>query len=251
MSKTLKLIFVLCLGVFLALSLGTAQAQTNYRVTPMAKSSALELNDVSVDYLADLDLVVFKQELKDMVENSLPSPKGGLDGAPVLGYVFPTTLQPEDVGFSSTEGIVALAITSHPDFDDTPLWDENEDGIYDNDGLVFHSHWVVLANDERVAGGLAVKEYKKDDSSVVMPPTHPDMQMYIDSPGHTVISNQNSLKVLVPASKINHKTDFNFDAVTAYMEVNTSDSNRPMLGVYEVYSVSSGDLSLPYVVQAQ
>jgi len=36
--------------------------------------------------------------------------------------------------------------------------------------------------------------------------------------------------------------------VTAYMEVNTSDDARPMLGVYEVYDVLSGDLSLPYGV---
>ena len=52
------------------------------------------------------------------------------------------------------------------------------------------------------------------------------------------------------AQRVNDVTDFNFDAVTAYMEVNTSDGNRPLLGVYQVYDVSSGDLSLPYSVQA-
>ena len=31
-------------------------------------------------------------------------------------------------------------------------------------------------------------------------------------------------------------------------EVNTSDASRPMLGVYHVYEVLSGDLSLPYEV---
>lgn len=252
MSKIFRLVGILCMGVIFTLAIAKvqAQSQSSYQVTPIAKTSALELSATRVNYLADLDLVVFEQQTNGTIENSL-SPVGSLDGAPVLGYVFPTTLQPEDIGFNSTEGIVALAITSHPDFDDTPLWDENSDGVYDNDGLVFHSHWVVLAEDERVAGGLAVKEYQKGDASVVMPSTHPDMPMYIDSPGYTVMSNQNSLKVLVPASRINHKTDFNFDAVTAYMEVNTSDKNRPMLGVYEVYSVSSGDLSLPYVVQRQ
>ena len=38
---------------------------------------------------------------------------------------------------------------------------------------------------------------------------------------------------------------FQYDAVTAYMQVNGSDEARPTLGVYKVYSVLSGDLSLP------
>ena len=67
---------------------------------------------------------------------SVPSATGQLDGAPVLGYVFPTNLKSTDVGFSGTDGIVALALTSHPDFDDTPLWDENYDRNYANDGII-------------------------------------------------------------------------------------------------------------------
>jgi hypothetical protein len=47
---------------------------------------------------------------------------------------------------------------------------------------------------------------------------------------------------------MNHQVEFKFDAVTAYMEVNASQPNYPMLGVYAVYSVASGDLSLPYSV---
>jgi hypothetical protein len=43
-------------------------------------------------------------------------------------------------------------------------------------------------------------------------------------------------------------TDFKFDGVTALMYVNTSDPEKPMLGVYQVFSVASGDLSLPYTV---
>jgi hypothetical protein len=105
-----------------------------------------------------------------------PTAIGKLDMAPVLAYVFPTTLKPEDVGFNPTEGIVALALTSHPDFDDSPLWDENADGKFDNDGIVWHPHWVVLVEDKRVKGGLAVKEYKPADK-VSKPTTAPDMPM--------------------------------------------------------------------------
>lgn len=216
----------------------------------LPSSSALEIQSTQVQYMQDLDLLVFEQQLAGTAGATLPQPAGQLDGAPVLGYVFPTTLSPEDVGFGGTEGIVALAITSHPDFDDTPLWDEDNDADYANDGVIWHSHWVVLTADERVPGGLSVAAFDPgDEAAVVMPPTNPGMAIYLDSPGFSVVSDQNTLRVLVPAQRVNHNIDFNFDAVTAYMEVNTSDQNRPMLGVYEVYSVRSGDLSLPYGVQ--
>src|SRR5690606_15602560 len=118
---------------------------------------------------------------------------GGMDRAPVLGYVFPTSLRSQDVGFAPTEGVVALAVTSHPDFDDTPLWDENGDGIYDNDGLAFHTHWVVLAPDDRVPGGLAVKETARIEQD--LPPTNPGMPMFMDSPGFSVVLRGNALRV--------------------------------------------------------
>ncbi|MDJ0555663.1 MAG: hypothetical protein QNJ68_14710 [Microcoleaceae cyanobacterium MO_207.B10] len=249
-KKIVRLVCVIALGLTLALST-SAKAQPQHQVTPIASSADVEISSTNVKYIKDLDLLVFEQEVKGTIGETMPTSVGKLDGAPVLGYVFPTTLSPEDVGFSKTEGVVALAVTTHPDFDDTPLWDENNDGNFENDGRIFHTHWVVLAPNSQVAGGLAVKEFQKEDASVVLPPTNPGMPMYMDSPGFQVVANNNSLKVLIPLGRVNGKKDFQFDAVTAYMEVNTSDQNRPMLGVYKVYSVSSGDLSLPYSVAQQ
>ncbi|MGB3513197.1 MAG: hypothetical protein WBA93_29085 [Microcoleaceae cyanobacterium] len=249
-KKIVRLICVIALGVTFALS-SSAKAQSQYQVTPIASSADIEISSTNVKYIKDLELLVFEQQVKGTIGETMPKSVGNLDGAPVLGYVFPTTLLSEDVGFSKTEGIVALAVTSHPDFDDTPLWDENNDSDFKNDGGIFHTHWVVLAPNDQVEGGLAVKEFRKEDSSVVLPPTNPGMPMYMDSPGFEVIADSNSLKVLIPRQRVNGKTEFKFDAVTAYMEVNTSDKNRPMLGVYQVYSVSSGDLSLPYSVAQQ
>ena len=160
-------------------------------------------------------------------------------------------MKPTDVGFNDTEGIVALALTSHPDFDDTPLWDENNDTIYDNDGIVWHPHWVVLHEDKRVGAGLSVKQFKKADETVVLPPTNPGMPMYMDSPGFPVTTNKNTITVVVPDYRMNNRIDFSYDGVAAFMKVNTSNENLPMLGVYEVFSVASGDLSLPYKVKNQ
>lgn len=224
------------------------QAQ-NLNENPNFKSSDdLKITAATASYNEDLDQIVFEIQVKGHAGESVPKPFGQLDGAPVLGYVFPTSLKSTDVGFSAVEGIVALALTSHPDFDDTPLWDENNDQKYDNDGVIWHPHWVVLTQDDRVPGGLSVKQFKKGDVSVKLPPTNPGMPMFMDSPGFPVITKGNAIRVVVPGYRMNHQTDFKFDGVAAYMQVNGSDEKRPMLGVYSVYSVASGDLSLPYSV---
>lgn len=201
-----------------------------------------------VSYNADLDLLIFEFTVEGVAGKTVPRASGSMDKAPVLAYVFPTTLKSDDVGFSETVGIVALAVTTHPDFDDSPVFDENNDGIYNNDGLTFHTHWVVLVQDERIPAKLAVKEFTHGDKNFT-PPTSPGMHMFMDSPGYSVVLKGNIGRVLVPSQRVNFKTQFNYDVVTSYLEVNTSDKSRPMLGVYQVYSVLSGNLSLPYTVK--
>lgn len=213
-----------------------------------------QITGVSVKHHPDIGATVWEIKVKGSAGKTTPTPAGQLNGAPVLGYVFPTTLRSGDVGFSQTEGIVALALTSHPDFDDTPLWDESVDGKYDNDGIIWHPHWVVLTEDKRVDGGLSVKQFTPGDAAVKLPPTNPGMPMYMDSPGYQVVTKGNLIRVIVPDYRISNKTDFSFDGVAAYMQVNTGtgghgSSDKPMLGVYKVYSVASGNLSLPYRVQ--
>lgn len=212
-------------------------------------SDDFQIKSVEVTHKQSLGIMVWDIKVSGIAGKTVPKKKGQLDGAPVLGYVFPTTLKPTDVGFNQTNGIVALALTSHPDFDDTPLWDENNDANYKNDGIVWHPHWVVLVKDKRVKGGLAVKQFKKDDKTVILPPTNPGMPMYMDSPGFPVVTKNNTIRVSVPIYRMNNKTDFSYDGVAAFMKVNTSNKNLPMLGVYDVFSVASGNLTLPYKVK--
>jgi len=162
----------------------TAQEQKQEMIpaiTPVQKSPDLTIKNARVKLVKDWDLLVFEIQVAGVAGKVKPEAKGSMMGAPVLGYVFPTTLKPTDVGFSATEGIVALAITSHPDFDDTALWDENNDKDYANDGAILHAHWVVLNKDGRVKGGLAVKQFSKETEQVTLPPTNPGMPMYMDS----------------------------------------------------------------------
>ncbi len=232
------------MGMLIGGSLFTSCAQKS-----PYNNSDFEIKATQVTHETDLGVTVWELAVNGNAGATVPTAVGQLDGAPVLGYVFPTSLEPTDVGFNATEGIVALALTSHPDFDDTPLWDENSDTIFDNDGVVWHPHWVILTEDKRVAGGLSVKQFKKADETVVLPPTNPGMPMYMDSPGYPVLTKNEIIKVIVPDYRINNKTDFKYDGVTAFMKVNTSIDDMPMLGVYEVFSIASGDLSLPYTVK--
>lgn len=207
------------------------------------------IKSVRVYHDAVIGATIWQISVEGKAGQTTPTPAGQLHGAPVLGYVFPTSLKPIDVGFSPTPGIVALALTSHPDFDDTPLWDENADHQFDNDGVIWHPHWVVLTEDKRVPGGLAVKQFDKADKTVQLPPTNPGMPMYMDSPGFQVITDGHHIRVVVPDYRMNNQISFSYDGVAAFMQVNTENMDQPMLGVYEVYSVASGDLSLPYTVQ--
>lgn len=214
-------------------------------ITPIDSTDDLKIKGANVRLIENLDLLVFEINVNGVPGRTVPRARGSLNGAPVLGYVLPTNLNPTDVGFAEVDGIVALAITSHPDFDDTPLWDEDNDRDYANDGVVFHTHWVVLTNDERVNGGLAVLQLDSaTDKADALPPTNPGMPMYMDSPGFSVVIKGDSLRALVPLGRVNNRRDFQFDAVTAYMQVMQS-GDYPLLGVYEVYDVWSGDLSLP------
>lgn len=229
----------------IALQLQAAPLAAQLRAPDSTKD--LVIVDAHIRVVQNLEVAVFELSVEGTAGATIPDAAGQLDGAPVLGYVFPTTLLPEDVGFAPGEGIVALAATSHPDFDDTPLWDESASGSYEDDGRIFHTHWVVLVPDDRVEGGLSVKESRNVAED--LPPTAPGMPIFLDSPGFNSVLSGNTLRLVVPLFRMANRTDFRFDAVAAYMQVNTSRPDVPMLGVYKVYSVLSSDLSLPFNVQ--
>lgn len=206
----------------------------------------LDIASVRVLRVEALDAYVFEMVVDGEAGRPQVQAAGQLDGAPILGYVFPTSLSPEAVGFGPVDGVLALAVTSHPDFDDTPLWNEDGVGGYDDDGIVYHTHWVVLAEDGRAPAGLAIAQ--ADPETDLLPPTAP-MPMYLDSPGFGVSFNGSTLRVIVPSYRIIGPEAFEVDGVTAYMEVQIEDDGAPLAAVHEVYDILSGDLSLPVQVQ--
>jgi len=188
--------------------------------------------------------LIFQMMVNGEAGVTLPEAVGAVPGAEVFSYVWPTSLDTALVGFEPEQGILALVVTSHPDFDDTPLWDEDEDGDASNDGARWHSHWVVLVADEACGeGGLKVRDIPEGESPAV-PETWPELPILIDSPNYDLELFQSEVVVTVPHADLDYVEAFNFDGVTAGLQVNANLHN-PFLCVTGINDIASGDLSLP------
>lgn len=185
----------------------------------------------------------FRMQLRGRAGALRPRPAGRLAGSSVESYVWPTTLDPAAVGFPAASGTLALAVTSHPDFDDTPLFDENGNGRRDDDGRRWHSHWVVLTSDAGCGGGLKVVDIAPD-ARPALPATWPGLPLLIDSPGWQPVLLGRSISVRVPFADPSVLDGVRFDGVTAALRVN-ADLHSPLLCVTQAHDVLSGDLSLP------
>ncbi len=183
-------------------------------------------------------LASFAMEVTGAIGSVKPAPTGKLPGAKVDAYVWATKLDPSVVGFTKGSGILALAVTAHPDFDDTPLFDENGDGDPANDGANWHSHWVVLGEDKACGAGLKVRDVSPGEA---LPATAPGLPLALDSPGMSPLMKGGTLRLSVPLAGAEGAA---FDAVAAELQVH-GEGKTPLLCVTGVRKVASGDLSFP------
>ena len=205
--------------------------------------------------LADFDIVharvtiqgseaVFHMAVSGKAGETKPTPVGALAGSEVFAYVWPTSIDPHEVGFDEKAGILAIAVTSHPDFDDTPLYDENGDGDPANDGDVWHSHWVVLGPDEACGPGALKVIDIPEGAAPRLPETWPGLPLLIDSPGFEPLLDGQVVELRVPFDNVSAISGASHDGVTAGLRVN-ANVHAPLLCVVDVFDVASGDLSLP------
>ena len=187
---------------------------------------------------------IFHMAVSGTAGEARPTPTGALAGSEVFAYVWPTSLDAATVGFDSGAGILALAATAHPDFDDTPLFDENADGDRGNDGNLWHSHWVVLGPDDSCGTGALKVIDIPEGATPRLPPTWPGLPLLIDSPGWQPLLTAETVEVRVPFADIGVVQAATFDGVTAGLRVN-ANIHAPLLCVTDVFDVASGDLSLP------
>lgn len=226
------LIFLITLFIFTDSHAHGIKSNVNPEITP-----AFDVTTATAT--TDGRLTTFMMEVAGIAGSEKPKSIGQLKGAKAEAYVWPTKFDPSQVGFDEKSGILALAITAHPDFDDTPLFDENADGDPNNDGADWHSHWVVLVEDKSCGAGLKVRDVSPGQD--LLPATAPLLPIALDSPGMSPILDGSVARITVP---INDAESIGFDAVTAELQVH-EQAKAPLLCVTRVHDIASGDLSLP------
>lgn len=243
-SRTLSLALVACLAPTLgAADASHAAAQPSAVTSPTDPAKVAAFDILAAHVHREGNTVTFHMTTQGSAGADTPEPAGALGGAPVWSYVWPTSLDPSVVGFDEGAGILAMAATSHPDFDDTPLYDENADGDLANDGADWHSHWVVLAPSEACGpGALAVRDIP-EGAAPRLPATWPGLPILIDSPGFTPVFDGPEI-VVNAALAGDAAAGMAYDGVTAALRVN-EQVHAPLLCVTDVFDVASGDLSLP------
>ncbi|MCG8416165.1 MAG: hypothetical protein MI746_18255 [Pseudomonadales bacterium] len=235
------------LGSLLIAALAVTSAPSIRADTINATANDAELaafDIVTASISIENNTAIFNMAVSGAAGTSTPAASGKLAGSEVFSYVWPTTINSYEVGFEQDAGILALAVTSHADFDDTPLYDENGDSDPGNDGEVWHSHWVVLQPNESCGpGALGVVDIPAD-SQPRLPKTWPGLPILLDSPGWDPLIVGDEVTIRVPFDNIASISDMSFDGVTAGLRVNES-VHAPLLCVVDVFDVASGDLSLP------
>lgn len=180
--------------------------------------------------------VVFNMQVVGTAGDLKAEASGTFAGAKVFSYVWPTGIDPYEVGFEKGAGILALAVTVHPDFDDTPL--------FATKGAEWHTHWVVLGPDEACGPGALKVQDIAANSKPRLPKTWPGVPLLIDSPGYAPNFAAQSVSVRVPFDNLDAIRDTAFDGVTAGLRINAS-AHSPLLCIDKVFDIASGNLSLP------
>lgn len=178
---------------------------------------------------------IFRTRVRAQAGKATPKATGKFEGSEVYAYVWPTSLNSADVGFEKDQGIVALAATFHPDFDDGAKGARNRDR--------WHAHWVVLNEDRACPGGLKVRDIPAG-AKPKLPETWPGAPILIDSPDYRTELGSDLVEVHVPLEKIGALASASFDGVTAGLKVN-ANLHAPLLCVQNVFKVASGNLTLP------
>ncbi|RDJ14365.1 hypothetical protein [Rhizobium grahamii] len=190
---------------------------------------------IETHIVTNKDAAIFSTRVRGEAGKDRPDATGKFEGSSVYAYVWPTSLNSADVGFDKDQGIVALAVTFHPDFDDAAHGKTNR--------TVWHPHWVVLNEDKACAGGLKVTDIP-DGAKPKLPETWPGVPLLIDSPEYPTRLNGDTVDVSIPLNLIGGIAGASYDGVTAGLKVN-GNLHSPLLCVDNVFKVASGNLSLP------
>lgn len=223
--------------IFLALAFATLGEAASIDAESAAPGDSGKHVSPSFDILgADIiryeEGVIFRMRVRGDAGKEKPSPAGDLRGSKVFAYAWPTTLNSDAVGFPPDQGIVALAVTFHPDFDDE-VGAENRDR--------WHAHWLVIEKDAACDGAYKVKDALAEGENRTLP-------VMMSTPELPVRVEGEIVETIVPTMALHAIAGTNFDGMTMQLQVN-STSTKPALCVTTLYDTASHDFSLPGEVE--
>ena len=111
-------------------------ARADAIISPVNKAINPTFDIHSAEVRRDGDFLNFRMTLRSNAGTSLPPRTGKYVGSQAYAYIWPTSADTSVAGFPSGQGVLALALVSHPDLVETV------GGIqYAAD---WHPHWMVL-----------------------------------------------------------------------------------------------------------
>lgn len=223
----------LCASLALLASVGQVHAHSVKSEPTEAVQAAFDIIETKIS-IKD-ETAIFSTRVRGEAGAQKPAATGKFEGSDVYAYVWPTSLDSAEIGFEAKQGIVALAVTFHPDFDDAANGGVNRD--------IWHPHWVVLAEDKACGGGLKVIDIP-EGAKPKLPATWPGVPLLIDSPEYPTTFKGDAVDVEIPLQLIGGIAGASYDGVTAGLKVN-GNLHAPLLCVSNVFKVASGNLSLP------
>jgi len=224
------------LGLVVATLCGLSAGAVAHEIKSAGNQAVLASFDIiETRIVTDHGHAVFRTRVRADAGKATPRATGAFAGSEVYAYVWPTSLDSAEAGFEKGQGILALAVTFHPDFDDAAYGGKNRDR--------WHPHWVVLNEDKACPGGLKVKDIP-EGTKPKLPETWPGAPILIDSPDYKTELKADLVEVHIPLDRIGALATASFDGATAGLRVN-ANLHAPLLWVTDVHKIASGTLSLP------
>jgi len=181
----------------------------------------------TTEVLLDGDFLRFRMTMRGNAGASLPPRTGTFEGSQMYAYIWPTSADSAAAGFPRGQGLLALALVSHPD------------QVEDMGGTKFsadwHPHWMVLVP----AMGCGPYGLRVMDGAPVMPGGMPLLSVAAALPS---AMTGPTVEVRVPVSMLGKPAALRFDGMTASL-LATSSGPSPLLCV-RPFDVASGRLVL-------
>ena len=181
----------------------------------------------TVEVLTDGDFLRFHMSLRGNAGASLPPRTGNFEGSQMFAYIWPTSADSAAAGFPRGQGLLALALVSHPD-------------VVENVGgrqlsAEWHPHWMVLVP----SMGCGPYGLRIMDGMAAAPGRSPLMSKPASL--NSAMAG-NMVDVRVPAALLGDTKTLRFDGMTASLAV-SSGGPSPLVCVRPM-DVASGRLVL-------